>query len=232
MVKQNIVVATIRPWNIERFARWVPPEGYEAQLISDKGSLTLSALTQLAPRYVFFPHWSWIIPTEILNNFECVLFHMTNLPFGRGGSPMQNLIEQGIYQTKISAIRVADGLDEGPVYLKRSLDLSTGSAQQLFEKMADEIFVMMTEITTTQPQPVEQSGEPTFFKRRTPEQSQITPGLSGRKLYDFIRMLDAEGYPRAFAHVGDVRVEFSGAELLDNEQVAARAIFKSIDPIV
>ncbi len=49
-------------------------------------------------------------------NFNCVVFHMTDLPFGRGGSPLQNLISRGIYKTKISAIKVVKEIDAGPIY--------------------------------------------------------------------------------------------------------------------
>ena len=47
---------------------------------------------------------------------------MTDLPFGRGGSPLQNLIERGIKQTKISAIKCVKELDGGDIYLKRDLE--------------------------------------------------------------------------------------------------------------
>ena len=220
-------MATIRPWNIERFEQWSPPDGFAKFLITTKEGLTQAALMELQPRYVFFPHWSWIIPPAIADNFECVLFHMTDLPFGRGGSPLQNLIARGIYQTQISAIRVSAGLDEGPVYLKRPLDLAEGSAQELFEKMSTAIFEMMSEIVRTRPEPKAQVGEPTFFKRRTPEESQIPAGRHGRQLYDFIRMLDAEGYPRACSLVGGQQVEFFDAQLNSTDEVTARAIFKT-----
>ena len=53
------------------------------------------------------------------------------------------------------------------------------------------------------------------FKRRTPEDSRIPEGLSERQLYDYIRMLDGEGYPKAYKDVGDVRMYFSNARLTD-----------------
>ena len=31
---------------------------------------------------------------EIHENYKCIIFHMTDLPFGRGGSPLQNLISR------------------------------------------------------------------------------------------------------------------------------------------
>lgn len=69
-----------------------------------------------------------MILKEIYESFECVVFHMTALLFGRGGSPLQNLLVKGICQTKISAIEVSAGMDTGDVYFKENLDISTGNA--------------------------------------------------------------------------------------------------------
>lgn len=44
---------------------------------------------------------------------------MTDLPYGRGGSPLQNLIVRNHYKTKISEIRVKKEIDSGPIYLKK-----------------------------------------------------------------------------------------------------------------
>jgi methionyl-tRNA formyltransferase len=225
---KTIVIATIRPWNISACRKWKPPLGYHKVLITDKAELTYERLKKINPRYVFFPHWSWIIPPEIFENFECVVFHMTDLPFGRGGSPMQNLIVRGIYKTKISAIRVEAGLDTGPVYLKKSFDLSRGSAEELFHKMAPILFSMMTKIVGKQPKPRSQRGEPTVFPRRKPEDSRIPAGLSPRRLYDFIRMLDAPGYPAAFIEGDGVRAEF-GRATMQGGVVTAHARFTLIN---
>ena len=44
---------------------------------------------------------------------------MTDLPFGRGGSPLQNLIVRGYKSTKLTAIKVQSGIDTGDIYLKK-----------------------------------------------------------------------------------------------------------------
>ena len=65
--------------------------------ISDPTYISLEYLERINPRCIFFPHWSHRIPKEVHDRFECIVFHMTDLPFGRGGSPLQNLIARGIY---------------------------------------------------------------------------------------------------------------------------------------
>jgi methionyl-tRNA formyltransferase len=80
---------------------------------------------------------------------------------------------------------------------------------------------MIAEIVSTNPEPVAQSGEVVFFKRRKPDQSAIPEGLQGLDgLHDFIRMLDAVGYPKAFFEHAGFRFEFSRAALYDQRVIA------------
>ncbi len=68
---------------------------------------------------------------------------MTDLPFGRGGSPFQKLIVREIYDTKISALRVENGLDTGDIYLKEDFNIAIGSAEENFIKLSNIIFNKM-----------------------------------------------------------------------------------------
>lgn len=221
--RARYVIATIKSWNIKAAKRFDSANSEaEALLITDRKDLTYQKIKAFGPRYVFFPHWSWIIPPGIFENSECVVFHMTDLPFGRGGSPLQNLIERGIYQTKISAIRVVEELDAGPVYLKRDLSLQ-GSAAQIFKRASRIIFEdMIPYIIQNEPTPVPQVGDIVRFQRRTPEQGDIANLTSLTEVYDYIRMLDAEGYPPAFAETSGLKIEFSNAKL-EKDYVLAKA---------
>lgn len=220
-----LVVVTIKPWNIKSFKKWDPPASFKKLLITDKKELTKENLENLNPKYIFFLHWSWIIPAEIYKNFTCIVFHMTDLPFGRGGSPLQNLLIRGIYKTKLSAIKVEAGLDSGPVYLKRDFDMSEGSAQEIFERAAKIDFEMMNDIIRKDLKPVPQKGKIVVFKRRTPNGSKLPHGLDARQLYDFIRMLDADSYPKAFLMGNGYRFEFMRAKFVDEHTETTVKIF-------
>ena len=168
---------------------------------------------------VFFPHWSKLIPSTVYTHLDCVIFHMTDLPYGRGGSPLQNLISRGVQATKISAFLCEEGIDAGPVFSKKDLDLS-GSAEQIFER-ADAIIVkQIFEILELDLTPKSQSGEPTFFARRRPEESRIPANIELTKIYDHIRMLDAPGYPNSFIEFGDSVLYFTRAQLSGNRILA------------
>jgi len=187
-------------------------------LIDAIEKFNLKLLKEFNPSKIFIPHWSNIIPNEIYENFECILFHMTDLPFGRGGSPLQNLIDKGYKSTKISAIKVEKGLDTGDIYLKRELSLN-GTAREIFENSSLIIGEMINEIISKKIKPVIQVGEVTKFKRRKPEDGNINSLNDLEKIYDYIRMLDCDGYPNAFLETSSFKFEFNNADFKENEKI-------------
>lgn len=203
------VVATIRPWNIDTFENIIRHYPGNWHLITDPKNLTAARIRRLKPRYIFFPHWSHVVPTSIMELTECVCFHETDLPYGRGGSPLQNLIAGGHKVTKVSALRMTDRIDAGPVYLKRDLSLH-GLAEEIFIRSSHVIAGMISEIITNEPEPLVQEGAVVTFSRRKPEQSAVSRKISDiKELFDHLRMLDASEYPRAFIEYGGFRYEFS-----------------------
>lgn len=219
----NIIIANSNPIHNKTFEEL---EITNKSLIYKKDDLNEEKIRAINPQYIFFPHWSFLIPENIFHNFTCIVFHMTDLPYGRGGSPLQNLIERGHESTKISAIKVVKEIDAGPIYLKKDLTLY-GTAEEIFIRAGKIISEMIIEIINKSIKPSPQKGEPLFFKRRKPEMSNIHKIDTIEKVYDYIRMLDAEGYPKAFIENEYFRFEFSRATLKsDNSIIADVRIFK------
>ncbi|SEA44137.1 methionyl-tRNA formyltransferase [Alkalimonas amylolytica] len=220
----NYLVATIKPWNIEAFHRFSPQLPGNWHLISSRDELTEALLEKLQPAMIFFPHWSWKVPDSMLQSVPCVCFHMTDLPFGRGGSPLQNLILRGLCDTKLTALQMTSELDAGPIYAKTALSLE-GSAQQIFQRAAPLVYQLIEQIVTKQLQPKPQQGEVVVFERRSPLQSELPQTADANQLYDFIRMLDADTYPRAFVRHGNWTMELSSASLNANGELSAQVRF-------
>lgn len=217
MKGENYLVATLKPWHRVLYERVIKHYPGQWQLVTEPHELTIDLIESFNPKYIFFPHWSHIVPNEIIDEATCICFHETDLPYGRGGSPIQNLIEEGHRDTVISALKMTSTLDAGPIYLQLPLSLE-GLAEEIYLRSAAIVAEMIHSIITENPKPVEQKGDPLVFRRRTPEQSSIPiEGSSLSKLHDHIRMLDAEGYPRAFLEIGDLRLEFSRPSLKTGE---------------
>lgn len=188
--------------------------------IDDKESFNFEYLTEINPIKIFLPHWSFIIPSNIFLNFECIVFHMTDLPYGRGGSPLQNLIVRGHDSTMLSALRVADGIDTGDIYLKRELSLE-GTAKSIFNRAALIIQKMIVIILEQQLVPIPQYGDVTSFSRRKPEESNIESITDLKTVYDYIRMLDAPDYPYAFIETDSLKFEFTAAHFANPHEIIA-----------
>lgn len=218
------VIASSQNWNPDMAGNLAQRCNARAIQIEQESELTLDRLDKIRPDKIFIPHWSFPINSSIYKKYECIIFHMTDLPFGRGGSPLQNLIARGIYQTRISAIKCDAGIDTGPVYLKKTLSLH-GSAEEIYIRAGKTILEMMVAIIETDPTPVPQTGKPVCFKRRRPEQGDIKELDSLEQVFDYIRMLDASDYPKAFLETDRFRLEFSRAARKKGSIVADVQIF-------
>ena len=229
MDNNTFVLATNKAWHIAVFNQRVQYYPGRWLLLENPRDLNLPFVHTYQPRYIFFPHWSERVPTCILEATQCVCFHESDVPFGRGGSPIQNLIVRGHKNTVISALQMVDELDAGPVYCKEALALN-GSAQEIFERSAIIIAEMIRKIVSENPIPQPQKGKAVVFKRRQPEQSRLHNHYQHlEQVYDHIRMLDADGYPRAFIELGNLRLQFCDATKTQNG-LQARVVISEINP--
>ena len=207
------VIATIKDWNINQYNRSIYKKSKNWFLVTDTKKLTIGYVKSIKPKYIFFPHWSKKVNSKIINNYECVCFHETDVPYGRGGSPIQNLIIRNHKKTMITALKMTNKIDAGPIYLKKQLKLD-GNAQQIYERASKKVYKMISIIVKKKIMPIAQKGKVVKFKRRKPKQSILskkTKSLS--ELYNHIRMLDAKTYPRAFINYGNLMIEFKKAKI-------------------
>jgi methionyl-tRNA formyltransferase len=215
----SYLVAGYKTWNRRIFDDEISNFPGRWLFIGEREQLTIPLLKKVKPRYIFFLHWSWLVPKEIIENYECICFHMSDVPYGRGGSPLQNQIMQGNRYTKLTALRMVSELDAGPVYIKEGLSLE-GNAEEIYIRASYLSAKMIRYIIEECPEPVMQNGDPTIFKRRKPSDSRIRDACSLQALHDFIRMLDADGYPLAFIEQAGFRYEFKRAALYDGRIIA------------
>ncbi len=217
----NYIILSSKIWNKDLVDQ-LKEYDYECNwhFISKKEEFNIEVLEKIKPNKIFIPHWSHIIPENIFAYYECIVFHMTDLPYGRGGSPLQNLIVDGVESTKISAIKVIKELDAGPIYLKNNLSLY-GTAEEIFIRANSVIFNMINKIKNEKLKPKEQKGEISLFKRRTPSMSSIEELNEIEEVFNHIRMLDADGYPQAYFETDKFKFEFTRGSLKADKSIIA-----------
>ena len=220
----SIIIVSNKEWHRKYVKEIATRTNKDVIYINNKECITYDYLHTLQPEWVFFPHWSYIIPAEVYANMNCVIFHMTDLPFGRGGSPLQNLIARGIYETKLSALKCTAQLDAGDIYIKQPLSL-WGTAEEIYFRAAELTKEMIIQIVKEKPQLHKQQGEPVVFRRRKPSEGDIGKLKSLSEVFDYIRMLDADTYPPAFLDKNNLHIEFTRASLKEGYILADAKIF-------
>lgn len=214
----NIVIASSKDWfdKVDKTEEFLALDIF---YIKNKEDLTLDILEKINPEYIFFPHWNWKVPQEIFSKYECVAFHTAPLPYGRGGSPIQNLIVRGHVTAPVVALKMTDILDGGPIYgaIEISLD---GSLDSIFHRIAVAVQKLILLICNEGPTPSEQNGIPVIFQRLTSKDNELGSNLTISEIYDRIRMVDGLDYPRAYIINGLTCIEFTEAKMVGKEVYA------------
>ena len=110
------------------------------------------------------------------------------------------------------------------LFICEPVNIKNGSAEEILKRISAISFKMIEKIVRLRPIS-KQHGKVVVWKRRKPEESRIPELLGGRK-HDSIRMLDADGYPRAFIESNGWRYEFHDA-ILNGGDVSARLALKN-----
>lgn len=102
------------------------------------------------PDITFVPHWHWRIPGPTIDHDTAsgrtyIGFHASDLPNFRGGAPIENQQRRGITETKLTAFRLVEQLDAGPILLQEPLSLA-GTKADVLARIAALVPGMMTRI--------------------------------------------------------------------------------------
>ena len=216
------IIITKKIWNINNFKKL-------KKNITLLNKIDNIKIKKINPKLIFFIHWSKYIPKNLYNQFVCIQFHSSNLPKGRGGSPIQNQILKKIKKTKISAFKVTSKIDSGPICFQENLALK-GSAQNILVDMESKAIKMIYKIINKKNLKFKkQSGKATYYKRRKPYDSKLNFSniQTINDLYDFLRMLDAPTYPKAFINLKKFQFIFSNIKRNKNILFAKVEIKKS-----
>lgn len=166
---------------------------------------------QLAERYqqlepaamLFLVSCSELLNAEQRQRFGRVLtLHASALPEGRGWSPHIWQIVEGRNTLTLSLIDAADPVDSGNIWLQQHIELDgselyTEINARLFaaEIALIERFCHQHQQLHSRPQ-LQQKGS--YYRQRTPADSQLDPDLSLRAQFNLLRVCDAERFPAYF----------------------------------
>jgi methionyl-tRNA formyltransferase len=98
-----------------------------------------AAFRGLDPDLAVVAAYGLILPKPILDAPKggCINVHASLLPRWRGAAPIQRAILAGDEVTGVTVMRMDEGLDTGPMLLKRELDIRGRNAGQVTDELAE-----------------------------------------------------------------------------------------------
>ena len=105
-------------------------------------------LQALQPDAIVVVAYGRILPGWMLElpRYGCINGHASLLPRWRGAAPIQWAIASGDRQTGVTTMRLNEGLDTGPMLLKRAMDIDESTTSpQMFERLSHMGAALMVE---------------------------------------------------------------------------------------
>ena len=203
MTKQ-ILCITYRDWALDIYqmlADALPQYNFKIIFKTGRCGVDEDEIKTFQPNIILWYGWSWMVPSSILKQYDCICLHPSSLPQYRGGSPLQNQILNGERNSAVTIFKMNDGLDEGDIIRQIPMSLN-GNIEDIFSRMTTLGFSATCDFLKNgyNLKPQDHSAA-TLFKRRKAADSEITldeiQNQTGEYLYNKIRMLTGP-YPTAF----------------------------------
>ncbi len=156
--------------------------------------------------FLFLISCHQIIGSELRARFRHTLvIHASDLPRGRGWSPLAWAIAEGASSATVTLLTAEDALDSGDIWAQRVLEFD---GTELHDEINAKLFDAEVELMSwaldhcDTARPRRQEGDATYLPRRTPADSQIDPARSLAEQFDRLRIADPDRYPAFFDYRG------------------------------
>ena len=203
----KVVLIGYREWALSAFSKF---KSFPVMKSMDNLNAFLNDYGQKEKLCLIFVGWSYIIKSDIIQNHICICLHPSDLPKYRGGTPIQHQRNNGIKKTKLTAFRMDNRIDSGPIIYKTDISIDR-HMNDIFLSLSLASAHIINKITSTKDIDF-LNGEPqrdedaTFYRRRKPQDSEITIdellNSTAEELYNKICSLE-DPYPNAFIKTKD-----------------------------
>lgn len=136
-----------------------------------------------------------------------LVVHESDLPRGRGWSPLTWQVLEGARRIPVTLIEAADAVDSGPIHRQEWIELDGSElVDDLRRKQAASTLRLCRTFLAAYPesaqQPRPQTGTPDHYRKRTPEDGRLNADLSLRAQFNLLRISDNRRYPAWFTIAG------------------------------
>lgn len=176
-------------------------------LVFDKNIKFFTSHKSLKKDYdlnIIFSYFKFI-PKQYLNNSKYnIIPHESKLPKGRGMSPLSWQILEGKSKIYFSLISAGNKIDNGKIFYQKKYNLKQ---HLLFKELKEkQLHINLNLITKfikkinkkQRPKTIAQKGSATYYKTRTPNDSEIDINKSIKSQINLLRLCDDNNYPAFF----------------------------------
>lgn len=187
----------------------------------------IERLRQLEPDLMVVVAYGLILPPEVLGipGFGCWNVHASLLPRWRGAAPIQRAIEAGDTETGVSIMQMDEGLDTGPVILRRKVTIASdetgGSLHDRLAEAGSEALIHCLSLLEAGkppvPEPQSESGV-SYAKKLDKGEAEINWNATAEVLERRIRAFDP--WPVAWCRIRGERTRVWKAEVTGQRCIA------------
>lgn len=144
-------------------------------------------------------------PDLIARNRRNLVVHESDLPVGRGFSPLTWQILEGKSIIPVVLLDVTEAVDAGPIIYRKQIVFEGHELIDELRQRLGETTVALCEQFLAESAPPDgnpQNGEATYFLRRRPKDSKLDPYKTIAEQFDLLRVVDNSRYPAYFEFRG------------------------------
>jgi methionyl-tRNA formyltransferase len=132
-------------------------------------------------------------------NTNNIVIHESDLPKGKGWSPLTWQILEGKNEIPITLFEANDKLDSGIVYLRDTIKYKGHELfDEIKDKQGEKTIEMVLKYINNKPIGFKQIGDITYYNKRTPQDSEIDINKPIIEQINLLRVCDNTNYPAFF----------------------------------
>ena len=239
LLEQNISISYIVSLDDEQAKKWNVSGYYPFDTLSKKYNIPIyypkSYSLKEKEDLDFFQHhsfdllilggWQRLIPDDVLSTLKIggVGVHGSSemLPKGRGRSPVNWSLIEGKNKYILQLFLMTPGIDDGDILDFQTFDINKwDTCRTLYYKISivqkQKLLELIPKLIKNEFKRIPQTGKPTFYPKRTPDDGLINWNQTSEKLYDFIRAI-TKPYPGAFTYLDNKKIKIWKAQPFDNK---------------
>jgi|TARA_B110000858_G_scaffold174451_1_gene207032 methionyl-tRNA formyltransferase len=140
---------------------------------------------------------------ELSKNKYNIVVHESDLPQGKGWSPLTYQVLEGKNEIPITLFEASNDIDTGYIYFKDLIKLNGSElVDELREKQSKKTFELVDRFLNSYDKSVahKQEGEETFYRRRDASSSRLDINKTIKDNFNLLRVVDNQKYPAFFIY--------------------------------